>query len=171
MDLGQVQAQEREFYDTLHSPCISSLSPACILRKTSIKGTNNADIFSRWLTRFLCRSSGLSSHLSDSVLCLASIFSCLFLLTVLSGRLPQANCYTLPSVVNYLSPFSFVHWPYVFSGTRLFSSTSGLELKPFVWVSWQNRQRDRLTGAYTHTQLNSHIVSHYWKPYAYSLSK
>ena len=65
MDLGQFQAQEREFCVTLHSSCIRRLSPACILRETSSKGTNNADIFSRWLTRPLCSSSGLSSRLSD----------------------------------------------------------------------------------------------------------
>ena len=61
MDLGLLQAQESEFCVTLHSPCIRRLSPACILRETSTKGTNNADIFSRWLTRPLCSSSGLSS--------------------------------------------------------------------------------------------------------------
>ena len=65
MDLGQLHAQEREFCVTLHSLCIRRLSPVCILCETSTEGTNNADIFSRWLTRPLCSSSGLSSRLSD----------------------------------------------------------------------------------------------------------
>ena len=34
--------------DNLHSPCICRLTLACILHETSTKGTNNADIFSRW---------------------------------------------------------------------------------------------------------------------------
>ena len=68
MDLVQFQAQEREFCVTLHSPCIRRLSPACILHETSTKGTNNADIFSRWLNRPLSSSSGPSSRLSNSVI-------------------------------------------------------------------------------------------------------
>ena len=70
----------------------------------------------------------------------------------------------LDSIVDSLSPSSFVNCPCVFSCTFLSSSTSGLvadlELKPFVWVSRQNRQRDHLTGAHTHTQHNGNIVSH-----------
>ena len=85
-DLGQFQAQEREFCDTLHSPCICRLSPACILRETSTKGTNNADIFSRWLTRPLCRSSGLSSRLSD--FCWLSSLPCFHLLLPPSADRP-----------------------------------------------------------------------------------
>ena len=51
-DLGQLQAQEGGVYVTLgSSPCICRLSQACILRQTSTKATNNADIFSRLLTR------------------------------------------------------------------------------------------------------------------------
>ena len=42
-DLGQLQAQEREFCDTLHSPYICRLSRACILRETSTKATRNAN--------------------------------------------------------------------------------------------------------------------------------
>ena len=37
----------------------------------------------------------------------------------------------------------------VFSGTFLPSSTSVLPLRPFVWVSRQNRQRDPLSGTKT----------------------
>ena len=43
MDLGQLQAQEREFYDTLHSSYICRLLPTCILRETSTKATRNAN--------------------------------------------------------------------------------------------------------------------------------
>ena len=63
--LGSVPSTRKGFCDTLHSPCIYRLSPACIFRETSTKATSHAGIFSRWLTRPLCRSSGLSSRLSD----------------------------------------------------------------------------------------------------------
>ena len=64
---------------------------------------------------------------------------CLLLLTV----------HPLDSVVNCSLWVPFSTAP-VFSRTFLSSSTSGLEedleFKPFVWVSCQNRQRDRLPG-------------------------
>ena len=67
MDLGQFQGKKGEVYVWhLHSPCICRLTLACILRETSKKCTNNADIFLRWLARPLCSSSGFSSRLSDS---------------------------------------------------------------------------------------------------------
>ena len=75
-DLGQIQAQEREFCDTLHSLCICRLSPACILRETSTKVTRNA------------KSS------------LTVFPHCLFLLTVLT-----LDCYLTPSGL-FCSPLS-----------------------------------------------------------------
>ena len=42
-NFGQLQAQERVFCDTLHSPCICRLSLACILGETSTKATRNVD--------------------------------------------------------------------------------------------------------------------------------
>ena len=89
MDLGQFQAQEREFCVTLHSSCIRRLSPACILHKTSTKGTNNTDIFSHWLTWPLCSSSSLSSRLSDFCWLCHSLDSQL-----------KTDCSPLPSVVD-----------------------------------------------------------------------
>ena len=140
------QAQEREFCGTLYSPCICRLSPACILRETSTKATSHADI-SRWLTRPLCRSSGLYSRLSD----FCWLRSLPFLLMPTSADYCQL-----------LSPSFFTNRPSVLSGTFLSSSTSGfagdLVLKAFVWVSRQNKQRDR---THTHTQPNAHIVSHF----------
>ena len=83
----------------------------------------------------------------------------LFLLTALSSRL----IFSLPFC--WLSPSSRFCWPpssgllcqltlSVFSGTLLPASSSGLvgdiALKPFVWVSRQNRQMDRLTDTHTH---------------------
>ena len=53
-DLGQLQEQEREFCDTLHSPCIYRLSPACILRETSAKATRNANSSLSSLTASFC---------------------------------------------------------------------------------------------------------------------
>ena len=50
MDLGQLQAQEREFCDSLHSLCICRLSWTCILCETATKDTRNANSF---LTVFL----------------------------------------------------------------------------------------------------------------------
>ena len=81
------------------------------------------------------------------------------------GLLSQANRPPLLlSVVDFISPSSFVNWPSFFSGTFLSSSTSGLggdlAVRPFVWVSHQSRQRDSLTGG-THTPntTNGRIVS------------
>ena len=82
----------------------------------------------------------------DSLLCPASIFSlppsvdCVLLWTPISSRL-------FSSALLCQLPLS------VFPGTFLPSSTSGLAgdlaVRPFVWVSRQNRLRDSLTGANT----------------------
>ena len=81
--------KEKSMCDALHSPCICRLTLACILRETSTKGTKNADIFLRWLTRPLCSSSGLSSRLSDFCWLCHSLDSQL-----------KADCSPLPSVVD-----------------------------------------------------------------------
>ena len=155
MDLSQLQAQEREFCDTLHSPCICRQSPTCIWRETSTKATSHADIFWFWLIRPLCRTSGLSSHLSDFCWLLSQL-SFHLLLPPSAGR-PSPRLLFYTDWFLLLSVLLFT-WPCIFSGTFLSSSTSGLvvdlELKPFVLVSRQNRQRDCLTGTHTH------IVSH-----------
>ena len=106
-DLGQLQAQEREFVIL------------CILRAFvdyifSTKSTRNAN-------------SSLT------------VFSpCLLLLTVL-----PLDCYLMPTGL-FCPPLSTALS--IFSGTFLPFSTSDLvgdlELRPFVWVSRQNRQRD-----------------------------
>ena len=139
--LGQLQAQEREFYDTFHSPCICRLSPSCILRETSTKATRNAN-----------SSLTVFPH-------------CHLQLTIL-----PLDCYITPTVLlcSLLLTASlrppFVNSPSFFSGTFLSSSTSGLAgdliIRPFVWVSRQSRQRDSLTSAHTPNTTNGHIVSH-----------
>ena len=96
------------------------------------KGTNNADIFSCWLTRPLCSSSGFSSRLSHFCWLRHSLDSPL-----------KADRSPLPSVVDCLSASSFANWssvgsfancPSRFSRTCLSSPTSGLiedlELRP-----------------------------------------
>ena len=132
MDLGQLQAQEREVCVTIlfSFSCICRLSWACILRETSTKATCNANI-----------SLTIFPH-------------CLILLTVLPLDSSALRC-------RRLSLGSFVNSPSLFSRTSLPSSNSGfagdLELKPFVWVSRQNRQRNRLPSAHTH--IVSHLIN------------
>ena len=75
-DLGQLQAQEREFCNTLHSPCICRLSRACILRETSTKATRNVN-----------SSLTVFPH-------------CFLLLTV-----PPLDCYLTPTCRLHLSVF------------------------------------------------------------------
>ena len=128
MDLGLLQGQGGSLCGTLHSPCNCWLSRKCIFREIYSKASNNADFC------WLCHS--LYCQL-------------------------KANSSPLPSVVNCHSPFSFVNWPCVFSGTFLSSSTSDLagdiELKPFLWVSRQNRQR--WSDRRTHTDLTQWLQS------------
>ena len=81
-----------------HSPCIRRLMLACILRETSTKCTNNADIFSRWLTQSLCSSSGFSSCLSD--FCWLSFSG----LSTQSRQLPSALRSRLPLCVFLRQP-------------------------------------------------------------------
>ena len=97
---------------------------------------------------------GVLTHLSTALL---PSSHCHLLLTLsFSGQLSQADCSLLASFVNWLSRSSQVAF--------LSSSTSGLMLWPFVWVSRQNRQRDPLCGAntngseyYPHTHMISSI--------------
>ena len=96
----------------------------------------------------------------DSLLCPSSHSHCLLLLTVsFSRQLSQAVWSLQPSFVNYSLSLSLS----LFSRTFLPSTTSGLtgdlDLRPFVWVSRQNRQRDRLSGANTNRNELLHIVS------------
>ena len=126
MNLGQFQAQEREFCVTIFCSfsCICKQMWACIFRKTSTKATKNANSS---LTVFL---------------------HCLLLLTVLSR-----DCYLSPTVL-LCSPLSSALSGFLFSTDPL-SSLGPLSpflrpLSPFVWVSRQNRQGDRLPGAHTH---------------------
>ena len=117
IDLGQLQAQEREFCDTLHSLCICWLLQACILRETSTKATRNAN-----------SSLTVFPH-------------CLLLLTVL-----PLDCYlTLTGL--FCSPLSTASlhplWDLPF--LLHFRSRRRSHPQSFVWVSHQSRQRDSLT--------------------------
>ena len=97
-DLGQLQAQEREFCGTLHSLCICRLLRTCIFHETSTKASSHADIFSRWLTQPLCRSLDLSSRLSD--FCWLPSLPCFHLLLPPSGHHPSPglHCWLLLSI-------------------------------------------------------------------------
>ena len=111
-----------EVYVTLlcSSPYINRLTRACILRETSTKPLE------------------MLTHLWLSSLAASFCRPC-----------PSPDSYLKPNVL-FCLPFSTDS---VFSGTFLPSSTSGLAgdlaLRPFVWVSRQNRQRDSRTGAHT----------------------
>ena len=129
-DLGQLQGLEKEFCVTI----LFSFLWACIFRETYTKATRNTN-------------SSLSVFPHS-----------LLLLTVL-----PLDCYLTPTGL-FCPPLSSTFSGFscqltsLFSLTSLSSSTSNLagdlKLKPFVWVSRQNRHRDRLPGAHTH------IVSH-----------
>ena len=107
--------------DSVYSLCICRLSRACILHKTFTKATNNADIFSRWLTQ-LCRSTGLISCLSD--FCWLSSLPCFHLLLP-----PSADCLILWTAISCWLSSSALRCQLalsVFSRTFLPSSTSDL---------------------------------------------
>ena len=134
-DLGQLQAQEREFV-TL---CILSAS---------------VDYHRRvFCAKLLQKLQGMPTHLWLSFLT-ASLYWPPFPWSAISRRLVSS---TLRCRL-YLSVFLCQLTLCVFSGTFLSSSTSGLgrglELRPFVWVLRQSRQRDYLTGAQAYIQNN-----------------
>ena len=99
--------------DTLHSPSICRLTLACILCETSTKGTNNADIFSRWLIGFCEAHQVLAvAFLTsvDSVILWAAnskptALLCHPLSTALSGFLGQLtlSSLTLPFLLHFRS--------------------------------------------------------------------
>ena len=106
--------------------------------------------FAGYRGRILARNFHKATRNADSsldcLLCLASIFSlppsvdCVLLWTAISNRLFSSAllCQLTLSV---------------FSGTFLPSSTSGLVLRPFVWVSRQNKEI--LWVALTQTETNA----------------
>ena len=119
-DLGQLQAQEREFCDTLHSPCICRLSPACILRETSTKAIRNAThLWLSSLTASFCWPS--FPWTAISLWLVSSALRCRLHLSVFLCQLLS-----------------------VFYRTSLSSSTSGLAgvlaVRPFVLVSRQTQR-------------------------------
>ena len=104
-------------------------------------------------------STGLSSRLSD--FCCLSSLPCFHLLTAFF-------CWLSPSLDSYLKSTG-LFCPTLSTDSLclvsdiIISSTSGLAgdliLRPFVWVSRQNRQRDRLSGAKTNVNELLRIVS------------
>ena len=157
-DLGQLQAQEVSMWHFLYILCFCELMRACTRAKLSQKplAMRTSSCVGQ---PGLCRSTGLSSRLFD--FCWLSSLSCFHLLAVSFCRLcPSLDSYLKLTVLFCLplsTPLS------VFSGTFLPSFTSDLTgvltLRPFVWVSHQNRQGDSLTG--TNTNRNeSYLLCH-----------
>ena len=107
--------------------------------ENSHKATSNADLASR---------IGHLASVGQQVL--AATFWHL-LTGLLSARLSSPDCHLLGFSSDCLSGLFRTFLP---------SSTSGLAHRPFVWVSRQNRQRDRLTGTHTH-QHNECPTSYY----------
>ena len=153
--LGSAPSARKGVCDIVNSLCICRLSQACILRETSTKTANNADIFSRH-----CRLTGLSSRLSDfrwlsSLLCLHLLppsADCLILWTA-----THADCPPLPTVVNWslclLSDLpSLLH----FRPHRRFRPQS------FVWVSHQT-DKEIVWVAPTQTETNCYALCHSWE--------
>ena len=106
-------------------------------------------------------------QLSD--FCWLSSLPCLHLLTT-------SFCWLCHSLDIYLKRtvffcLSLSTAPSIFSRTFFPSSTSGLAgdlvLRPFAWVSRQNRQRDRLSGANTNGNELLRIVSHRYERRCY----
>ena len=133
MDLGQFQAQEREFCVTiLYSfSCICRLSWACIFRETSTKVTRNAN-------------SSLTVFFHSLLLPTVLPLDCYLTPTGhFCSTLSTASLWVplLTDLLSFLGPSS----PRPFPVSREISSSSPL---------FQNRQRDHLPGAHTH------IVSH-----------
>ena len=137
MDLGQLQAQEREFCDTLHSPCICRLSRAYILRVTSTKVTRNAN-----------SSLTVFPH-------------CLLLLTVLPLHcylMPTGHFCSLLSTVSLRLPLSTV------SVSSLVPSSPrrlpvSREISTFVLISRQNKEIVWPARTHTHPTQWSHSVT------------
>ena len=141
MDLGQFQAQEKEFEWRFCTAfrAFCRLSRACIFRKTPTKATRNAN-------------SSLTVFLSAS-------FCWLFVLWTLS----HADWPLLLSVVDCLSASPFTNCR-GFSRTCLSSPTSGLvgDLELRSLIGFAPKQRDRLLGA--HTPLCHIAVRIVWMP-------
>ena len=151
--LGSAPSARKGVCDTVHSLCICRLSPACILCETSTKSTNNALVNPASVGQQVLAVAFLT--FVDSLLCPTSIFSCLLQLTVsYPEQLSQADWSLLPSVLNcslclFSDLPSLVH----------FRSRGKSRPQSFVWVSRQNRQRDRLSGANTNENELLRIVS------------
>ena len=128
--LGSAPSARKGVCDTLHSPCICRLLQAGILRKISTKATRNVN-----------SSLTILSH-------------SLLLLTVL-----PLDCYLAPTGLFY-PPLSTDCLLWDLPSLLHFRSRRRSHPQSFVWVSRQNRQRDRLSGANTNGNKLLHTVSH-----------
>ena len=132
-DLGQLQAQEREFCDTLHSPCICRLSPVCILRETSTKATRNANS------------------------CLIVFPHCHLLLTIL-----LLDCYLTPTGL-FCSPLStaLCVFPGTFLSSSTSGLVGDLVLSPLCgFCAKTDEELVWVAPTQTPNTTNDHIVSH-----------
>ena len=128
---GWVSSKCKKERSLWHFLCTLWANMSMCSSENSLKATSNADLSSRVGQCSLCRSTDLSSHFSDFC---SSLFSA-----------------WLSFPPDLFSPGTFCWLPSsVFSQTFLSSSTSSLTHRLFVWVSCQNRLRNRLTGTHTH---------------------
>ena len=134
----RLKEQEREFCDTLHSPCICRLLRMCILRKTSTKATRNANSS---LTVFPHCLLLLTVPPLDCYLTLTGLFC---------SPLSTASLYLPSSTASSLVPSS----PPPLSVLWEISGSSPL----FGFHTKTKRSSNRHT--HTHTQHIGHIVSH-----------
>ena len=115
--------------------------------ETPTKSKRNADLSSRVGQTGVCRSTGLSSHLSDFCWLVSSLPDSHLLTDPFSWLQHSLDCSLQPTVL-------FCSLLLIASATFLPSSSSDLvwdhSRKPIVWVSCQSRRRDCLTGTHIH---------------------
>ena len=130
--------------------CILCANASVYSSENYHKVTSNSDLNSRVGQPCICRSTALSSPLSDfcssllyallsspDCLLLLSFVNCVLLLTNLSGQLSSSAPFCwLPSQGPSFPRFSGI--------------VGDLECRPFVWVWLQSKQRIFLTGTHTH---------------------
>ena len=119
-----------------HFWAFCELTRACTRAKTL---ASNADLSSLIGQPSLCKSTGLSSHLSD------------FCSSLFSALLSSPDCLLLLSFVDCSLLLPSADWPSLGpSFPRPSGHVGNLKRRPFVWVSRQSSQRDLLTGSHAH---------------------
>ena len=119
--LTQLQAQEREFCDTLHFLCIYRLSPTCIFRETSTKANRDAN---SWRLSSLPYFHPLDCYIKPTAL-LCPLLSTAF------HRLASSTDFL--SSLGPFSPRPLPVWREISSSSPLF----GFRAKTDIEIVWQ----------------------------------